>query len=204
MGDPGCSRRLFRCLLNQKAQRVDGFDRPMEAQAAASFLTDGVIRRLQQCGSRARALRASCNMPRARMAFRATPRRSGSTVSGSAQAGYRAAVALLRVSAAHLSQPPCGVVLRRNVVVLTEVGDHLRLAQRFHQHHSAGKSDAQLGSAGIEMLRQPIPSIVRWRRGRDLDPGLSVHLPRDETWLTSTVSFPFRCTMHRQPGSMAP
>ena len=38
----------------------------------------------------------------------------------------------IRVLAAHLPEPPGGVVLRRRVLRLTEVFDHLRFTQRFH------------------------------------------------------------------------
>ena len=46
--------------------------------------------------------------------------------------------------AAHFSEPPGGVVLRRRVLRLAEVLDHLRFIQRFHHTQADAMSAVQL------------------------------------------------------------
>ena len=46
--------------------------------------------------------------------------------------------------AAHFSEPPGGVVLRRRVLRLAEVLDHLRFTQRFHHTQADAMSAVQL------------------------------------------------------------
>ena len=126
------------------AQRANGFDRLMEAQASGGFLADGVIRRLQQRqqGAESGSVLQQAESPDGIQSHPTALWINGNVAErrqGVEQQRHR-----LRVSAAHLSQPPGCVVLSRNVLGLVEVGDHLCFAQGFHHPHSSGKSSAQL------------------------------------------------------------